>query len=200
MPSVGEQALLFADPFRALLSISSLYVAMYHAIVKRIVRNAFEDLSNRNLEPLLDRCAPDLRHTFAGDHALGGTRQSREAFRAWMERLYRLFPELQFHIRDIIVTGPPWDTRLAITWTDRGVAADGVEYENDGVHILRLKWGRLVELNARLDTQHLERTLDRMADAGIDEAAADPIEDVHSSVKASANPVETTALDAAGVA
>lgn len=148
---------------------------MYHSIIKRTARNAFKDLSDRNAEPLLDRCRPDMRHTFAGEHALGGTRHSREAFRRWLDRLYRLFPELQFHIRDILAEGPPWNTRLAIAWTDRGVAADGVDYANEGIHRLRLKWGRLVELRARLDTQHLERTLDRMAAAGIEEAAADPI-------------------------
>lgn len=151
---------------------------MYHAIVKRIARIAFEDLSDRKVEPLIERSAPDLRHSFAGDHALGGTRHSRQAFRAWMERLYRLFPELTFTIRDMMATGPPWNTRLAIAWTDRGEAADGVDYENDGVHLLRLEWGRLTELHAKLDTQHLERTLDRMAAAGIEEAAADPIGDV----------------------
>lgn len=150
---------------------------MYHALTKRIARNAFEDLSDRNREPLLDRCAVDVRHAFAGRHALGGTRHSRADFRAWLERLHRLFPALRFHIRDILVAGPPWNTRLAIAWTDRGVAADGVDYENEGVHRLRLEWGRLVALEAHLDTQHLERTLDRMAAAGIDEAAADPIED-----------------------
>ncbi|MCS3658545.1 nuclear transport factor 2 family protein [Salinibacter ruber] len=149
---------------------------MYHAIVRRIARNAFEDLSDQKVEPLIERSAPDLRHTFAGDHALGGTRHSREAFRAWLERLFRLFPELTFTIRDVMATGPPWDTRLAISWIDRGTAADGVDYENEGVHLLRLEWGRLQELEATLDTQHLEKTLDRMAAAGIEEAASDPIE------------------------
>jgi len=148
---------------------------MYHTIIRRIARNAFADLSDRKAGPLLDRCAPDMTHTFAGEHALGGTRHSRDAFRAWLVRLYRLFPELRFHIDDILVAGPPWNTRLAVAWQDRGVAADGVDYENEGVHRLRLKWGRLVGLHAALDTQHLERTLDRMAAAGIDEAAADPI-------------------------
>ena len=150
---------------------------MHHTITRRIARNAFQDLSGRNAEPLLDRCAPDMTHTFAGAHALGGTRTSRQAFRAWLDRLYRLFPELQFHIRDILVAGPPWNTRLAIAWRDQGVAADGVDYENEGIHRLRLEWGHLVELHAKLDTQHLARTLDRMAAAGIDEASADPIED-----------------------
>ena len=148
---------------------------MYHSIVKRISRSAFEDLSDRNIEPLLERSAPDLYHTFAGEHALGGTRHSREAFRRWLERLYRLFPELRFDIREVIVSGTPWNTRLALSWTDRGVAADGEPYENEGIHLLRLKWGRLVELEANLDTQHLAGTLDRMAAAGIKEAAADPI-------------------------
>lgn len=149
---------------------------MYYTLTKRIVRNAFGDLSDRNRAPLLGRCAADMYHTFAGEHALGGTRHSRVAFRSWLDRLYRLFPELRFHIRDILVTGPPWNTRLAISWKDRGVAADGVDYQNEGVHLLRHRWGRLVELHAKLDTQHLERTLDRMAAAGIEEAAADPIE------------------------
>ena len=149
---------------------------MYHALTKRIARSAFEDLSSRNLEPLLDRCAPDVRHTFSGAHALGGTRHSRRALRRWPERLFRLFPELTFTIRDMMATGPPWNTRLAIAWGDQGVAADGIDYENEGIHRLRLEWGRLVELHAKLDTQHLARTLDRMAAAGIDEAAADPIE------------------------
>lgn len=150
---------------------------MYHTIIKRISKGAFRDLSNRKTEPLLGRCAPDLRHTFAGEHALGGTRRSRAAFRDWLQRLYRLFPELEFTVRDVLAEGPPWNTRLALSWADRGRAADGEPYENEGVHLLRLEWGQLVELNARLDTQHLERTLDRMAASGIEEAAADPIED-----------------------
>ena len=165
---------------------------MYHAIVKRIARNAFEDLSDRKIEPLLVRSALDLQHTFDGNHALGGTRHSREAFRAWMARLYRLFPELTFTIRDMMATGPPWNTRLAIAWQDQGVAADGVSYENEGVHLLRLEWGRLTELHATLDTQHLKRTLDRMAAAGIEEAAADPIVDADPSTEIAAAPVETS--------
>ncbi len=162
---------------------------MYHAVVKRIARNAFQDLSDRNAEALLDRCSPDMRHTFAGEHALGGTRHSRAAFRAWLDRLYRLFPELQFDIHAILVEGPPWNTRLAISWTDRGVAADGVDYENEGVHLLRLEWGRLTELHAKLDTRHLEHTFDRMAAAGIEEAAAAPITDANSDDAIAADPV-----------
>lgn len=150
---------------------------MYHSIVTQTARTAFKNLSDRTVEPLLEQCAPDLRHTFAGEHALGGTRHSRAAFRAWLGRLYRLFPELQFTVRDVVVSGPPWNTRLALAWTDRGRAADGETYENEGMHLLRLKWGRLVDLEAQLDTQHLERTLDRMAASGIDEAAASPIEE-----------------------
>ena len=117
-----------------------------------------------------------MRHSFAGSHALGGSRTSREAFRRWLERLDRLFPQLNFDLDDVLVAGPPWNRRIAVSWTDHGRAADGARYRNRGVHLMRVRWGRLTELTARLDTQHLARVLDRMADAGIEEAAAAPIE------------------------
>lgn len=51
-----------------------------------------------------------------------------------------------------MVAGTPWNMRIAVTWTDRGEAADGVAYENHGVHVLHVEWGRLTELSAVLDT------------------------------------------------
>ncbi len=148
---------------------------MYRALTKWIARNAVGDLSNRNLDLLLHRWAVDVRHTFAGAHALSGTRHSRAAFWSWCGRPFRLFPELTRTVRDVTATGLPWNTRLAIARRDRGMAAEGVDQENKGVYLFRLEWGRLVVLESQLDTQHLERTLDWMAAAGIAEATADPI-------------------------
>ncbi len=148
---------------------------MYHFIIKQICRKAFDQLSRQNLDPLLAKCRPDMQHRFAGDHALGGVRHSRQAFRLWLKRLLTLFPDIHFTIKDMMVTGMPWHTRVAIVWSDQAYAADGVSYGNEGVHVLTLKWGKLQKLDARLDTQHLERALNRMAAAGIREAAAKPI-------------------------
>lgn len=150
---------------------------MLHTIAKRQTLTAFEALSRRDADALLMRCADDMTHDFAGDHALGGTRRSKVAFARWIERLFRLFPVLEFEPRDVLVTGPPWNMTVAVLWTDRGEAADGEAYENAGAHELRLKWGRLTALRAHLDTQRLAATMDRMARAGIEDAAAAPIGD-----------------------
>jgi ketosteroid isomerase-like protein len=146
-------------------------------MAKRQTLNAFAALSQRDPDTLLARCSEDMTHVFAGDHALGGTRRSKAAFASWIERLYRLFPVLEFRPREIFVRGPPWNTTVAVLWTDRGEAADGAAYENAGAHELRLAWGRLTSLRAHLDTQRLSATLDRMARNGLDEAAAAPIGD-----------------------
>lgn len=150
---------------------------MYHFFVKKLASWAFHQLSQQNSKALLDKCSPHIHHHFAGDHALGGERHTKEAFEAWLGRLFRLFPDLQFKLDDIIVSGMPWNTRVAIVWKDEGHAVDGVPYVNEGVHILKLKWGKLHALYARLDTQLLEQTMNRMMNAGIEEAGAKPIED-----------------------
>jgi len=148
---------------------------MHHMIARRTARWAFDRLSKRDVAPLLARCAEDIHHQFAGDHALGGVRHSKRAFSEWLDRLFRLFPELRFEPRSVLVKGPPWHMIVAVLWTDRGRAADGEAYENQGVHELQIRWGKLVSLRAHLDTQHLVGVLDRMAGNGVTEAEAAPI-------------------------
>ncbi len=148
---------------------------MYQAMVRRLVRWAFERLSQRDIDTLLGHCSPCMEHQFAGNHALGGSRRGTHDCRRWLERLFRLFPELRFHIHEIMVVGPPWNTRAVVTWTDEGRAADGAPYRNHGTHVLRLRAGRLTQIHAHLDTQCVEQTLNRLAESGIEEARATPI-------------------------
>ena len=48
---------------------------------------------------------------------------------------------------------------------------------NDGMHLVRLRWGKLVSLHAYLNTEIVAAACRRMADSGIAEAGAAPIED-----------------------
>jgi ketosteroid isomerase-like protein len=148
---------------------------MYHILVRRIAHWAFEQLNTGHYEAILDRCAPQVQHTFAGDHALGGSRQGIPALRHWFQRLYRLFPTLQFEIVDVLVRGWPWNTRVVVRWIDRAHLAGDLHYENTGVHALRLRWGRLTHLRAYLDTQIIAATCAHLAAQGIAEAAAPPL-------------------------
>jgi len=148
---------------------------LYRAIVKRRARGVFAALSRGDWEAVSADLAGEVHHVFAGDNALGGERYSRTAFEQWLQRLYRLIPEIEFEVRDVAVRGWPWDTAVAIEWTDRGIAADGTPYVNHGSHWIRLRWGKGVEVHGYLDTEKLTRLLDGMAAVGIEEAGAVPI-------------------------
>ena len=52
---------------------------MYRAIVARRVRTTWEHLARGDYAYVLRQLAPACKHSFAGDHALGGERSSRDA-------------------------------------------------------------------------------------------------------------------------
>jgi ketosteroid isomerase-like protein len=150
---------------------------MYKRIAARRARQLFSSLGEGDYEAALEGVAPDVHHVFPGDNALGGERHSREAMRRWFERLYGLFPDLNFEIKRIAVKGPPWDLLIAVEWADRGHARDGEPYDNEGAHWIRIRRGRGVYVHAYLDTEKVTAACERMAAAGIEGAAAPPILD-----------------------
>jgi ketosteroid isomerase-like protein len=64
---------------------------------------------------------------------------------------------------------------VAVEWSDHGHASDGVAYENEGAHWIRLRRGKATYIHAYLDTEKVTAICDRLAQAGIAEAAAEPI-------------------------
>ena len=150
---------------------------MYHAIVRRRVARTFAALSRGEYEEALAGMAPRFEHIFAGTHALGGTRHTVVGFRLWLERLFRLNRDLSFTVKHIAVSGMPWNTTAVIEWRDTATLANGDPYVNDGTHVIRMRWGKVVALHAYLDTELVVAAFRRMAGQGIAEAAAAPIED-----------------------
>jgi ketosteroid isomerase-like protein len=145
---------------------------MYKRIAERRVRKLFATLGEGDAEKPLADVAEDVHHVFPGSHTLGGERHSREGMRRWFERLYVLFPEIEFEVTSVAIKGPPWDMLVAVQWTDTGRCADGEPYDNQGAHWIRLRWGKAVQIRAYLDTEKVSRACDRMAAAGIPEATA----------------------------
>lgn len=147
---------------------------MLSFFVRRRIRVVFDALSHGDYGVALDRMVDDVHHVFAGDHALGGERHSRDAVRRWFERLFRLF-ELRFEVRRMIVSGPPWDLFVGVEWQAHATPRSGEQYLNQGAHIIRIRWGRVVYFHAYEDSQRVAEACRQMADSGIEEAAAAPI-------------------------
>lgn len=148
---------------------------MYHAIVRRIIRRAFADVSRGDFEAVLAQCSPDIRHRFAGDHAFGGERNDREMLRRWFRRVATVLPGLRLHISELFVQGMPWDTRAIVVWREEAELPDGRRYFNDGVHRIQLRWGRVTAISVHLDTQRAAALLQELGSMGIGGATAPPI-------------------------
>jgi ketosteroid isomerase-like protein len=148
---------------------------VYHALVRRRIRGVYNNLSKGNYAVLLNGVAKDVHHIFPGEHPLGGERHSKEAMQRWFERVYRLFPNLNFKVQEVIAKGWPWNTVVAVQWVDYATPEDGEPYMNEGAHFVRIRWGRLVYIHAYLDSQKVADTCRRLAEKGVEEAAAAPI-------------------------
>ena len=148
---------------------------MYHHLVARFARRSFERVGDHDYDALLAGCAPDVHHRFGGRHALGGERHDRETLRRWFGRLGRVGPELRLTVRDVWVKGLPHDTTVIVRWTATQTLPDGTPYENHGVHVVRMRWGRIVDIDANEDSQLVAEGLRVFAAHGVPEALAEPI-------------------------
>jgi ketosteroid isomerase-like protein len=151
-------------------------VTMYAKFVERICRKAFLAVNRQEYQVLLSMCDPHITHRFGGAHALGGVRRSRDDLRLWFERLGRIVPSLTLTIEDIWVKGGPWNTTAIVRWTSTGIPLDGKPYDNHGVHIVQMRWGKAVSIDANEDSQAVADLLRRQAACGIEEAVASPIQ------------------------
>jgi ketosteroid isomerase-like protein len=136
---------------------------VYRLAVKRMVRRAYRQLSRGDYESVLKTFTPGSRFRFAGTHALGGERIGTEAVREWFEEVFRVFPDLQLEPETVVVGGWPWNTVAATRFHVRATLLDGHPYSNEGMQLLRIRWGRVVEDFLYEDTQRIAAALDRMA-------------------------------------
>jgi hypothetical protein len=75
---------------------------VYRRLVARQVTSIFASLSRGDHDRVIAALAPDVHHSFAGDHSLGGERHGKESVAAWFGRLARLCPEMRFAVRQVV--------------------------------------------------------------------------------------------------
>jgi ketosteroid isomerase-like protein len=151
---------------------------MYHAIVERKLRRVFARLGAGDFQPMLDSLATRFTYRFEGDSPIGGVRSRRESMRLWWERMYRLFPGLSFEVRDVVVAGTPWHTRIFTLLEFLKPLPDGTRYGNVVMQRMVMRWGRITEIHTLEDTQRCMRLLAWQAQHGKQEAAAEAISDL----------------------
>ena len=149
---------------------------MYHAFIRRRIRTLFDAINAGKAASVLAAYAYEFEHICVGNHALGGRRTQVGPMLDWYSRLYRLLPGIRFDIGRMSVSGTPWNTLAMVEWTVTDPARDGTVGRAGGMHILRISWGRTVQLIICPYGDAFSAPLDRLARAGVAEASAAPIE------------------------
>jgi len=144
-------------------------------IVRRVAAKAYRSLNAGDYQAIVGSFRPDGVLCFVGDHAMGGELHGVTLIHQWFQRVFRLFPDLQFQPRAIVVGGMPWNTVVTTRFTVRATLPDGRRYANEGMQFLRLRWGRIVEDRLYEDTQALTWALATIAALGNEEATAAPL-------------------------
>ncbi|MEO1060616.1 MAG: nuclear transport factor 2 family protein [Actinomycetota bacterium] len=139
---------------------------MYHFAVRRLMRHSIGRLNEGDASLVLRLAAPDAELVFPGDNSWAtmfrpaergrhahATHRGIDELTAFAERF--VGEGLRFEIEDILVAGPPWNTRVALRAHDYAEGEAGDRYNNRVVAFLEIRWGRLRRWEDYEDTERI---------------------------------------------
>lgn len=141
---------------------------MYKASVRAMMRYSIRKLNEGDYSLMLKMASPDFELAFPGQNSWAtmfrpqvrgrqrhATHRGIEEATAFAERF--VGEGNQFQIEDILVNGPPWNTRIGLRVHDFIAGPDGEPdvYNNRAVLFLELRWGRLVAWEDYEDTERV---------------------------------------------
>lgn len=132
---------------------------MYAWLARQLVRRSLRFHASRDVEGLLKTYADDVHFSFPGNNSWAIDTRGKTEIRQWLERFHRV--GLVLDVQDILVAGPPWNTRVCLVFTDHAKGDDGeVVYENRGVIFAKARWGKITDYTVFEDTEKVAE-LDR---------------------------------------
>jgi hypothetical protein len=152
--------------------------SMYKAAVRVLIRRNIRSLNEGNYGPILAMFDHSAELTFPGDNSFArqfrAPHPGREPFpthrgRAEIETFLRTYVDnrIQMDIEDILVNGPPWNTRVALRVRDWIQGADGSDiYANRAVLMVRTSWGKILSQEDYEDSERAAALDRHLAAAG----------------------------------
>jgi ketosteroid isomerase-like protein len=140
---------------------------MYKAAVRMLIRRNIRELNQGNYHPALSMFAPDAELSFPGDNTWSRQHRPSQAGRAAfpthqgkaeIEAFLRRYVDNHIHmeVEDILVNGPPWNTRAAVRVHHWITGPDGNDlYSNRAVLMVRTAWGKIRSQEDYEDTERV---------------------------------------------
>lgn len=141
---------------------------MYKASIRALLRHSIKKLNGGDYLLMLTMADPDFELAFPGENSWATmfrppqrgrqrhvTHRGLDEAAAFADRV--VGEGIQFQIEDILVNGPPWNTRIALRVHDFIPGDDEAAdvYNNRAVLFLELRWGRLLRWEDYEDTERV---------------------------------------------
>ncbi len=129
-------------------------------IVRQVIENGYGKQNRGDFGGLTKMFSNDGLLEFQGDTPFGGERRGRRAIREWFDEVGRDFGRLSLTAHDVAVSGPPWNMRVIVRFSDRYDLISGDTLTNHGFQFLRIAWGRVKEDRILVDLGVVRQALD----------------------------------------
>lgn len=141
---------------------------MYKTAIRSLMRHSVRRLNEGDYSLMLKMAHPEFELAFPGDNSWANmirpvvkgrerhaTHRGVDEATRFAERFVAL--GVRFEIEDILVNGPPWNTRIAVRARSFVPRSDGGpdEYANRAILMLEVAWGRLVRWEDYEDTERV---------------------------------------------
>jgi hypothetical protein len=134
---------------------------MYTRLIGSQTRRVYARFNAGDPELAIGRFADKSRLVFRGRSQLGADLRTKSEIAKWLRELMRF--ELHWTVHDVVVQGPPWNTRLATRYSVSAIQEGVRQPLYEGFQYARLKWGRIYLDEILPDTQALADHLSSVA-------------------------------------
>ena len=140
---------------------------MYKATVRMLMRYSVKKLNSGDARLFMKLADKDAVIAFPGNNSWAtmfrpvdpgreqhATHRGLAECQAFADRF--VDEGVQFEIEDILVNGPPWNTRIALRVRSFLPGPDGIDiYNNRAIALLETRWGRLIAWEDYEDTERV---------------------------------------------
>jgi ketosteroid isomerase-like protein len=118
-------------------------------ILKLALRGAMNDLNQRRKDKIVASYADDALIKYPGRMSVSGIRKGKAAVQEFFDRYFDQFPKencvlKESYIKNILALGP--SNTIAIRWEKTITNKAGQVFENSGVTVMKVRWGKVVEM------------------------------------------------------
>lgn len=114
-------------------------------ISKRAITNAYDALSQHDMEAFLKDWRDDAVFIYPGDIAVSGTHTGKEAIRAWFQSMMEQYPKIDFTLQNVAVSNVfdlVGNNVIIVEWDLQATNKDGYSAENSGITVIKTRWGK----------------------------------------------------------